>query len=75
MTRLHDSEQVVGYIPPMTGRVRDVPRYQAGPQLYPPATPLVRFLNIAASMVLLWMLVIAWVLSEFGDVLKGLFNV
>lgn len=32
MTRLHDSEDVIGYIPPMGGRVRDVPRYQAEPE-------------------------------------------
>lgn len=50
MTRLHDSEDVIGYIPPMTGRVRDVPRYQAEPEEQITPVRLILAILVALSL-------------------------
>ncbi|MCA1572765.1 MAG: hypothetical protein LC798_21225 [Chloroflexi bacterium] len=65
----HASEHQVGRIKwcKSCSRYHMFPRYQAGLREYDDGIPAVRLLNILASMVVLWMVVIAWVLIEFGD--------
>lgn len=52
-----------------------VPREQAGPREYQPRMPLVRLLNIALSLVVLYEVAIAWVLTTFGEQIRAVFRV
>jgi hypothetical protein len=69
----HPSEHQVGRIKfcKSCNRPHMFPRYQAGPHELEPPIPLVRLLNYGLSMLLLWLAVIGWALSEFGDELRG----
>ena len=75
--RIHATETQLGYYRTYRTRHGDVLRLirmQAGPIEAEPQMPFVRLANYALSALALWMVLIAWVLSEFGDSIRSFFG-